>query len=190
LTHLKTMPRNAFLVSPRYSRAKRDFSLGAMVRTKGKPRRDYDEFNHTYYRLGGWRKGGRWGCNVLRRGGGGNGGGNGDRSASRNDKEAPSDGAAQRVTDAESVALAADARAGSRRASSASSQKSKLRRMPTMWYSYMQKISRHLFIHVGNARYFVLLPLIMNALRAVLLLICHFVNKCQQWRSTAIISPK
>jgi hypothetical protein len=36
------------------------------------------------------------------------------------------------------------------------------RRMPTMWYSYMQKISRHLFIHVGNARYFVLLPLIMK----------------------------
>jgi hypothetical protein len=30
--------------------------------------------------------------NVLRRGGGGNGGGNGDRSASRNDKEAPGDG--------------------------------------------------------------------------------------------------
>jgi hypothetical protein len=56
--------------------------------------------------------------------------------------------------------------------------------------SYMQKISRHLFIHVGNARYFVLLPLIMNALRAVLLLICHILlTSANNGRSTAIISP-
>jgi hypothetical protein len=51
---------------------------------------------------------------------------------------------------------------------------------------YMQKISRHLFIHVGNARYFVLLPLIMKCTaRSAIANLSHFVNKCQ-WEHTII----